>query len=167
MRVHWTATIKIWVLTSLVLFYLVLQYHGPTSAGNFLQENETDTPKKLWLRGLVADERLAEEVQSALGDRSTKELAFKIMKQHCLSTLEEGNQNVIYIVTPTYRRPEQQAELTRLAQTLMHVPNIYWLLIEDAKEKSELISKLLKKWEIRTIHLNGKKDVIICLPKLA
>ncbi|XP_047488124.1 osteocalcin 2-like [Penaeus chinensis] len=51
----------------------------------------------------------------------------------------------IYVITPTYRRPEQVggapllryafpqvAELTRLSQTLMLVPNLHWLVAEDA-----------------------------------
>ncbi|XP_064095282.1 galactosylgalactosylxylosylprotein 3-beta-glucuronosyltransferase P-like isoform X2 [Macrobrachium nipponense] len=38
----------------------------------------------------------------------------------------------IYVITPTYRRPEQVAELTRLAQTLMLVPNLHWLVAEDS-----------------------------------
>lgn len=159
MRVHWTAAIKIWILTSLVLFYIVIQYHGPTIAGNFLQENETYVAKKLWLRHLVGDEKFADGVQSLLGDGTAKELALKInqqLKQYCPLPTNKTDKTIIYIVTPTYRRPEQQAELTRLAQTLMHVKDIYWLLIEDAKEKSPLLEELLKKWGIRNVHLNGK-----------
>lgn len=44
----------------------------------------------------------------------------------------------LYIITPTYRRPEQIPELTRMSHTLMLVPNLYWLVIEDAKEKTDL-----------------------------
>ncbi|KAK8726238.1 hypothetical protein OTU49_017482, partial [Cherax quadricarinatus] len=38
----------------------------------------------------------------------------------------------IYIITPTYRRPEQMPELIRFAQTLMNVPNIHWIVADDA-----------------------------------
>ncbi|KAF5289593.1 hypothetical protein FQA39_LY15040 [Lamprigera yunnana] len=59
----------------------------------------------------------------------------------------------LYIITPTYRRAEQLPELTRLAHTLMLVPNVYWLVIEDALEKSQLVSELLEKTRLRYIHL--------------
>ncbi|KAF2356972.1 Glycosyl transferase family 43 [Trinorchestia longiramus] len=39
----------------------------------------------------------------------------------------------VYIVTPTYRRPAQIADLTRLAQTLMNVNYIFWLVVEDGE----------------------------------
>jgi beta-1,3-glucuronyltransferase len=96
---------------------------------------------------------LAERVQSALGDWKTEELASKIGQQLHLfcsrrapQISEEAKKTpTVYVMTTTYRRPEQQAELTRLAQTLMNVQNIYWLLCEDASEKSDLVSRLLKK----------------------
>lgn len=62
----------------------------------------------------------------------------------------------LYIITPTYKRPEQLAELTRMSHTLMLVPNIYWLVIEDAKERTPLVTVLLKKTGLRFEHLVGK-----------
>ncbi|KAK5639233.1 hypothetical protein RI129_011725 [Pyrocoelia pectoralis] len=59
----------------------------------------------------------------------------------------------LYIITPTYRRAEQLPELTRFAHTLMLVPNVYWLVIEDAFEKSSLVAKLLEKTGLRYEHL--------------
>ncbi|XP_055908055.1 galactosylgalactosylxylosylprotein 3-beta-glucuronosyltransferase P isoform X1 [Eupeodes corollae] len=51
----------------------------------------------------------------------------------------------LYIITPTYRRPEQLAELTRLGYTLKHVANLLWLVIEDANKTSDLVSKTLNR----------------------
>lgn len=59
----------------------------------------------------------------------------------------------LYIITPTYKRAEQLAELTRFAHTLMLVPNVSWLVIEDAFEKSPLVAKLLEKTGLRYEHL--------------
>lgn len=156
-----------WLLTSLAFFYIVIQYHVSStwplpiaSGGNDIQDNKIDLPKRLWLRRIVGDEKFAEEVQNAIGEYTAKDLATRIDRQltQCALQNSTGESAVptIYIVTPTYRRPEQQAELTRLAQTLMHVENIYWLLIEDAKEKSKMVSQLLKKTGIRSVHLHGK-----------
>lgn len=62
----------------------------------------------------------------------------------------------LYIITPTYRRPEQIPELTRMAQTLMHVQNLHWLVIEDAENKTQLVSDLLQRTGISHDHLVGK-----------
>lgn len=42
-----------------------------------------------------------------------------------------GSLPIIYFVTPTYPRREQIAELTRLGQTLMHVPQLHWIVADD------------------------------------
>lgn len=52
--------------------------------------------------------------------------------------------NVIYVVTPTYSRREQTAEMTRLGQTLLHVKNLIWIVAEDSKTCSKPVQKILK-----------------------
>lgn len=47
------------------------------------------------------------------------------------ATTKTSTLPTIYFVTPTYPRREQIAELTRLGQTLMHVPNIHWIVADD------------------------------------
>lgn len=61
----------------------------------------------------------------------------------------------LYIITPTYRRPEQLAELTRLGYTLKHVQNLFWLVIEDAEKPTSLVTKLLQKINVPFSHLVG------------
>lgn len=63
---------------------------------------------------------------------------------------------MLYIVTPTYRRSEQIPELTRMSHTLMHIPNIYWLVIEDAKERTPLVTELLERTGLNYDHLVGR-----------
>ena len=46
---------------------------------------------------------------------------------------------IIYAITPTYARPQQKAELTRLCYTFLLVPNLHWILIEDSKGKILII----------------------------
>lgn len=62
----------------------------------------------------------------------------------------------LYIITPTYRRPEQIAELTRLSHTLMLVKNVYWLVVEDATVINPLIEEVLRKSGLKYEHLIGK-----------
>ncbi|GIY61244.1 galactosylgalactosylxylosylprotein 3-beta-glucuronosyltransferase 3 [Caerostris darwini] len=60
----------------------------------------------------------------------------------------------IFIVTPTYARPVQKAELTRLSHTLLLVPNIHWIVIEDSENKTSLVTNFLSKSRISFTHLN-------------
>ncbi|CAI6353780.1 unnamed protein product [Macrosiphum euphorbiae] len=61
--------------------------------------------------------------------------------------------STVYVITPTYRRPEQVADLTRLAQTLMLVRDIHWLVVEDSQVKSPHLGVLLQSFGIRYNHL--------------
>ena len=44
----------------------------------------------------------------------------------------------IYVITPTYSRPVQKAELTRLATVFVMVPNLHWIVVEDSSQKTNL-----------------------------
>ncbi|XP_012254442.2 galactosylgalactosylxylosylprotein 3-beta-glucuronosyltransferase I [Athalia rosae] len=61
----------------------------------------------------------------------------------------------IYAITPTFARPVQKAELTRLAQTFMHVPTFHWILVEDSVNETVLVSNLLKESGIAYTHLTA------------
>ena len=60
---------------------------------------------------------------------------------------------VIYLITPTYARMEQKAELTRLSHTFLHVRNIHWIVVEDADSKSELVTNFLENSGLNYTHL--------------
>ena len=47
------------------------------------------------------------------------------------------------------------AELTRLGQTLLHVPAIRWIVVEDAPTTSASIAKLLARLSIPYVHLSA------------
>ena len=67
-----------------------------------------------------------------------------------------GSNRTLYIVTATYPRPEQEAELLRLSQTLMHVrPLVFWVLVEDARRKTPAVTELLQRSRLRHVHLLG------------
>lgn len=59
----------------------------------------------------------------------------------------------IYFVTPTYPRREQAAELTRLGQTLMHVPSIHWIVADDNRSCNDMVGRLLQKFGIPFTHI--------------
>ena len=56
---------------------------------------------------------------------------------------QRSNLNTIYVVTPTYTRPTQMADLTRLANTLRLVPDVHWLVSEDRNTTSASVAELL------------------------
>ncbi|XP_064600134.1 galactosylgalactosylxylosylprotein 3-beta-glucuronosyltransferase 3-like isoform X2 [Liolophura sinensis] len=64
------------------------------------------------------------------------------------------NLPTIYAITPTYARCEQKAELTRLSQTFLHIPNFHWIVIEDSETKTKLVTNFLKKSGLSFTHLN-------------
>ncbi|VDK44567.1 unnamed protein product [Anisakis simplex] len=71
--------------------------------------------------------------------------------------LAESRRNLpmIYFITPTYYRPTQKADLTRLAQTLANVPNLYWIVVEDAETKSNTVAAILERTHLPCTHLNA------------
>ncbi|XP_069058876.1 galactosylgalactosylxylosylprotein 3-beta-glucuronosyltransferase 1-like [Pleurodeles waltl] len=60
----------------------------------------------------------------------------------------------IYVITPTYTRPVQKAELTRLANTFLHVRNLYWIVVEDSPRRTNLVANLLETSSLNFTHLN-------------
>ncbi|ALC48389.1 GlcAT-I [Drosophila busckii] len=64
----------------------------------------------------------------------------------------------IYAITPTYARPAQKAELTRLSHLFMLVPNLHWIIIEDSNTTTSLVRNVLLRagLEKRFTQLNIK-----------
>ncbi|XP_074601591.1 galactosylgalactosylxylosylprotein 3-beta-glucuronosyltransferase sqv-8-like [Brevipalpus obovatus] len=54
-------------------------------------------------------------------------------------------ENTIYVITPTYGRPQQKAELTRFANTILHVKNLHWIVVEDAPERGNMVTSFLQR----------------------
>ncbi|KAK4287037.1 hypothetical protein Pmani_033361 [Petrolisthes manimaculis] len=61
---------------------------------------------------------------------------------------------IIYVITPTYSRPHQKAELTRLMSVFLHVPSLHWILVEDATHKSKLVMNFLESSGLSYTHLH-------------
>uniref|UniRef100_A0A182M4C3 Galactosylgalactosylxylosylprotein 3-beta-glucuronosyltransferase n=1 Tax=Anopheles culicifacies TaxID=139723 RepID=A0A182M4C3_9DIPT len=59
----------------------------------------------------------------------------------------------LYIITPTYRRPEQIPELTRLGYTLKHVQNVLWIVVEDSENRTFAVARLLEEIGVPFVQL--------------
>lgn len=66
---------------------------------------------------------------------------------------EPAEKPMIYAITPTFARPVQKAELTRLLQTFLHIPNFHWIVVEDAGKKTKLVTQLLEDSGLLFTHL--------------
>jgi len=62
----------------------------------------------------------------------------------------------VYVITPTYKRHTQKADLTRLSQTLLHVPRLHWIVVEDSEEKTGLVARFLENCGVSHTHLAVK-----------
>ena len=62
----------------------------------------------------------------------------------------------LYIITATYPRLEQLAELTRLGQTLKHVKNMRWIVADDAAIPTKQVMGLLHRLNITHKYILGQ-----------
>lgn len=71
------------------------------------------------------------------------------------SPYKEGFKEVptVYVITPTYKRHTQKADLTRLSQTLLHIPRLHWIVVEDSEEKTGLVTRFLENCGVSYTHL--------------
>ena len=67
--------------------------------------------------------------------------------------MEEEEEVMIVVITPTFTRHEQEAELTRLGQTLMLAGNITWIVVEDSRTVSSKLENILSKFNTLNIVL--------------
>lgn len=54
------------------------------------------------------------------------------------------SKTTVFIVTPTYTRLTQKADLVRLCSTLKNVNFVHWIVVEDATGKTEYGNPLLE-----------------------
>ena len=68
--------------------------------------------------------------------------------------------STVYAITPTYVRPTQRVDLISLCHTLMHVPNITWIVIEDSEKKTQHVRDILTKQckSVTSVHLTAKSS---------
>lgn len=60
----------------------------------------------------------------------------------------------VFAITPTYARFTQKADLVRLSNTLLHVTNLHWIIVEDHTFRTDLVSRLLYEAGLSFTHLN-------------
>lgn len=89
-------------------------------------------------------------------ERKISQLQNEVRRLQARAQQEEAETQplpTIYIITPTFARLVQKAELTRLSQTLLHVKNLHWIVVEDAAAKTPLVTDLLAHAGVKYTHL--------------
>lgn len=79
----------------------------------------------------------------------------KLEIEETTTTSESEYSPKIYVVTPTYTRATQMADMTRLSQTLRLVPNIHWIVVEDSVRSSTQLATLLANAKIEHTYILG------------
>ena len=82
---------------------------------------------------------------------------FAIYKAYKWKT-EQKDEPIIIIVTPTYKRPERLAEMTRLSQTLMHIKNIRWIVVEDGYHIVDAVERILRRSGIPYVYFHKRTE---------
>ncbi|XP_076247565.1 glucuronyltransferase I [Calliopsis andreniformis] len=106
-------------------------------------------------------QQLMDKVDSILNEqRDTRGMAYGIITRiegHGIFSASNRQEihlkPIIYAITPTFTRPVQKAELTRLAQTFLHIPNFHWIVVEDSPKKTNLVSRFLENSGLIYTHL--------------
>ncbi|EDQ92501.1 uncharacterized protein MONBRDRAFT_22232 [Monosiga brevicollis MX1] len=62
---------------------------------------------------------------------------------------------MLYLITPTYARETQFVDLTRLCQTLLLVPRVHWIVIEDAEDFSPHVTQFMAECGVNYSHLHA------------
>ncbi|KAM3174329.1 hypothetical protein ACTXT7_010782 [Hymenolepis weldensis] len=70
----------------------------------------------------------------------------------------------IYVITATYPRLVQLAELTRLCHTFLHVENLHWVVVEDVSVPSAALGIFLRKCGVSFTLLSEKTPPDQVLP---
>jgi len=108
--------------------------------------NARETELKHWESALRAAEKEIKLAQSRL-DVADQSAVSRYLE------LEYAELPGIYVITPTYTRHTQKADLVRLVNTLTHVRRLHWVLVEDSDAKTSLVSDLLSLSGLHYTHL--------------
>ena len=77
---------------------------------------------------------------------------------HKMGAINSDNSfKTLHVITPTYTRATQLAELTLLAQALAHIPYLQWIVLEVTKTK--LVTDFLGSTNIQYTHLDSEGKV--------
>lgn len=128
-------------------------------------EHELQLMKKqeqIFIRNLVTarktEEKLRNNVIWLSRQLQANDRARQLSKQ---STHDDINMPNIFVITPTFKRFVQKAELTRVSQAIKPVQKLHWIVVEDSPNKTVLVANFLKTSGLKYTHLNVQTPDIL------
>ena len=94
------------------------------------------------------------ELQSTQTFTNTNQV--KCRTRPCTSSSDDShctNIKTVFVITPTCHRNTQKIDLNSMCHTLMSVPKVVWILIEDSEKPTELVSRLIERCNVKIVHL--------------
>lgn len=126
--------------------YMFCGSDGDTHNSLFLKTNSEINNLKTILN--ILEERISSKVSKYVDVPKLQQRLYKYINTTGMPT--------IYLITPTYTRYTQQADLIRMSNTLKLIANLHWILVEDSEIKTDLVASLLVESELPYTHLNIK-----------
>ncbi|KAK4329346.1 hypothetical protein Pmani_000295 [Petrolisthes manimaculis] len=154
MRCIYMKTLGLWVAAGLVLVILGLAVRPSTRSPHTHQELDTHSTQRA-LHAILhhPPPQPLPQPQQQQQPCQQQEKDQNVECEGCRRGRWVEGLPTLYIVTPTYPRAEQVPEITRTAQTLMHVPNLVWLVSEDASVSSPALLSYLNESGLNTVYL--------------
>ncbi|XP_078383149.1 galactosylgalactosylxylosylprotein 3-beta-glucuronosyltransferase 3-like [Oculina patagonica] len=108
------------------------------------------------LKYLIKAKKTEEElkrnlIQLSRDLRTNKQINNKLQRSNAR---EDFNLPTVFVITPTFKRFVQKAELTRVSQALKPVENLHWIVVEDSINKTDLVANFLRNSGLKFTHLN-------------
>ncbi|XP_014600849.1 PREDICTED: galactosylgalactosylxylosylprotein 3-beta-glucuronosyltransferase I isoform X2 [Polistes canadensis] len=136
------------------LIYVVIALIATLNYTHYLETNKWQAMWNGLESFLVSQNNILESNSDYIASQSNllraMEMYLRQTTYNNKSTNATNEKTRIYAITPTFTRPVQKAELTRLSQTFQLVPNFHWIIVEDSSERTKLVSRLLKESSLMT-----------------
>ena len=124
--------------------------------------------EQTFIANLIKARKTEEELRSYI-DRLSQELHRVTTVQRKSSESKEQQDILsdekklptVFVVTPTFKRYVQKAELTRISQAFKAAKKLHWIVIEDSVKKTDLVANFLKGSGLKYTHLNVRTPFIL------
>lgn len=113
--------------------------------------------EEMFVEKLIKARKNEEDLKNNLIRLSQELRANNVLKDRLkLTHNTQANFNLptVFVVTPTFKRFVQKAELTRLSQAFKPVKNLHWIVVEDSVNKTNLVANFLRNSRLKYTHLN-------------
>ncbi|CAD5223367.1 unnamed protein product [Bursaphelenchus okinawaensis] len=78
------------------------------------------------------------------------------------SRVKVTDDKTIIVITPTFMRPERMADFTMLSQALKHVPNVFWLVVEDGDYRVDKVEQVMRRTGLDYAYINTTNEGLPC-----